>query len=57
MRLNRSLLHDTQNHDQGSGNLTQGIVRKILIGIKYNLHGIKVEIEHGEIGRAQNFKG
>jgi len=43
-----------QKQDQRSGNLTQGIVKRILTSSSSHPHGIKVELESGKIGRVQN---
>lgn len=40
--------------DQGTGNLTQGIVRDILTNSSFHPRGIKVRLESGEVGRVQN---
>ena len=42
-----------QKQDQGSGKLTDGIVRRILTSSSFHPHGIKVELESGKIGRVQ----
>jgi uncharacterized repeat protein (TIGR03833 family) len=42
-----------QKQDQGSGKLTEGIVKQILTSSSFHLHGIKVELESGKIGRVQ----
>ncbi len=39
--------------DQGSGKLTQGIVKKILTNASFHPHGIKVELEDGRVGRVK----
>ena len=39
--------------DQGSGKITQGIVNKILTNASYHPHGIKVELENGQVGRVK----
>jgi len=43
-----------QKRDQRIGKLTEGKVKKILTSSKIHPHGIKVELENGEIGRVQN---
>ena len=43
-----------QKQDQHSGNLTQGIVKRILTSSNFHPHGIKVELDDGKIGRVQN---
>jgi len=42
-----------QKQDQGSGKLTEGIVKRILISSSIHPHGIKVELASGKIGRVQ----
>lgn len=42
-----------QKHDQRSGNLTQGIVKRVLTKSSNHPHGIKVQLKSGEIGRAK----
>ncbi len=39
--------------DQRSGKLTEGIVKDILTKSPTHLHGIKVRLEGGEIGRVK----
>jgi len=43
-----------QKADQRSGKLTQGIVKRILTSSNFHLHGIKVQLEDGSVGRIQN---
>jgi len=43
-----------QKQDQRSGNLTRGTVKRILTSSNSHPHGIKVELDSGEIGRVQN---
>ena len=43
-----------QKQDQPSGNLTKGVVKRILTNSPNHPHGIKVQIETGEIGRVKN---
>ena len=42
-----------QKQDQGSGKLTEGIVKRILTSSSIHPHGIKVELASGKIGRVQ----
>ncbi|MFA7360493.1 MAG: YwbE family protein [Candidatus Kapaibacterium sp.] len=42
-----------QKHHQISGELTEGIVSKILTKSKSHPHGIKVRLESGEVGRVK----
>ncbi len=39
--------------DQGSGNITQGIVKRILTNSSFHPHGIKVELMNGKVGRVK----
>lgn len=39
--------------DQGSGKLTEGIVKDILTSSATHPHGIKVRLESGEVGRVK----
>ena len=43
-----------QKHDQRTGNLTDGKVKRILTSSHFHPHGIKVELDSGKIGRVQN---
>ena len=43
-----------QKQDQRSGNLTTGIVKKILTNSPTHSHGIKVMLEGGIVGRVKN---
>lgn len=40
--------------DQPTGNLTEGIVKRILTKSPNHHHGIKVMLESGEVGRVKN---
>ena len=42
-----------QKQDQRSGELTDGFVKRILTKSATHPHGIKVELETGEVGRVQ----
>lgn len=42
-----------QKHHQRSGELTEGIVSKILTKSPSHPHGIKVRLETGEVGRVK----
>ncbi len=46
-----------KKQDQGSGQLTQGIVKKILTNSRTHPHGIKVMLETGEVGRVKEILG
>ncbi|MBU3003631.1 YwbE family protein [Paraglaciecola arctica] len=39
--------------DQRTGNLTEGVVEKILTNSPNHPHGIKVRLESGEVGRVK----
>ncbi len=39
--------------DQRSGKITRGIVKRILTNSSNHPHGIKVELENGQIGRVK----
>ncbi|MFZ3384821.1 MAG: YwbE family protein [Candidatus Methanoperedens sp.] len=39
--------------DQRSGKITQGIVKRILTNSSNHPHGIKVELENGQVGRVK----
>jgi uncharacterized repeat protein (TIGR03833 family) len=39
--------------DQRTGILTEGIVSRILTKSKFHPHGIKVQLESGEVGRVK----
>ncbi len=43
-----------QKHHQRSGELTEGIVKKILTNSPTHPHGIKVMLEGGIVGRVKN---
>lgn len=43
-----------QKQDQRSGDLTEGIVKRILTKSPNHPHGIKVQLETGEVGRVKN---
>ena len=45
-----------QKHDQQSGDLTTGIVKKILTKSSNHPHGIKVQLETGEVGRVKRIE-
>ncbi len=42
-----------QKQDQRSGKLTQGVVYRILTKSATHPHGIKVQLESGQVGRVQ----
>lgn len=43
-----------QKHHQRSGELTEGIVKRLLTKSPQHPHGIKVLLESGEVGRVKN---
>jgi uncharacterized repeat protein (TIGR03833 family) len=43
-----------QKHHQRTGELTEGIVKRILTKSPSHPHGIKVMLENGEVGRVKN---
>ena len=43
-----------QKHHQRTGKLTEGVVKRILTNASMHPHGIKVQLETGEIGRVKN---
>ncbi|MEN8191522.1 MAG: YwbE family protein [Bacteroidota bacterium] len=43
-----------QKQHQRTGELTEGIVQKILTKSGNHPHGIKVQLESGEVGRVKN---
>ena len=43
-----------QKHHQRSGELTNGTVKKLLTNSPNHPHGIKVQLETGEVGRVKN---
>ncbi len=49
-----TIVQIVQKQDQRTGKLTEGTVKKILTSSNFHPHGIKVELDNGEIGRVQN---
>ena len=43
-----------QKHHQGSGELTEGFVKRILTKSPKHPHGIKVMLDTGQVGRVKN---
>lgn len=43
-----------EKHNQRTGELTSGFVERILTNSSTHPHGIKVQLETGEVGRVQN---
>ena len=48
------LVEVVQKHHQRSGELTEGVVKKILTKSPKHTHGIKVMLEDGIVGRVKN---
>lgn len=42
-----------EKHNQGSGQLTEGVVARILTNSATHPHGIKVMLVNGKVGRVQ----
>ncbi len=49
-----SVVEVVQKHHQRTGELTEGVVKRILTKSPTHPHGIKVMLETGEVGRVQN---
>jgi uncharacterized repeat protein (TIGR03833 family) len=49
-----TMVQIVQKQDQRTGKLTEGTVKRILTSSNFHPHGIKVELDNGEIGRVQN---
>ena len=49
-----STVEVVQKHHQRSGELTEGIVKRILTKSSNHPHGIKVLLDTGEVGRVKN---
>jgi uncharacterized repeat protein (TIGR03833 family) len=45
-----------QKQDQGTGKLTEGLVKRILTNSPNHHRGIKVMLENGIVGRVQEIK-
>jgi uncharacterized repeat protein (TIGR03833 family) len=48
------LVEVVQKHHQRSGELTEGMVKRILTKSANHPHGIKVLLDTGEVGRVKN---
>lgn len=46
-----------QKQDQRSGELTEGVVKKVLTNSQSHPHGIKVMLENGIVGRVKEILG
>ena len=51
------LVEIVQKQHQRSGELTEGIVKRILTNSSQHPHGIKVQLDTGEVGRVRNVFG
>lgn len=49
-----ALVEVVQKQDQRSGDLTEGLVKRILTNSPTHPHGIKVMLDTGEVGRVKN---
>ena len=49
-----STVEVVQKNHQRSGQLTQGIVKRLLTNSPNHPHGIKVQLESGVVGRVKN---
>ncbi|MBX2817875.1 MAG: YwbE family protein [Saprospiraceae bacterium] len=47
------LVNIVQKQDQRSGLLTQGLVKRLLTSKPFHPHGIKVQLDTGEVGRVK----
>ena len=48
-----SMVNIVEKHNQLSGKLTEGIVKRILTNSPTHPHGIKVQLESGKVGRVK----
>lgn len=48
------LVEIVQKHHQRTGELTEGVVKRILTKSAQHPHGIKVMLDTGEVGRVKN---
>lgn len=48
------LVDIVMKQDQPTGNLTRGYVKRLLTKSPTHPHGIKVELDTGQVGRVQN---
>jgi len=49
-----ALVEVVEKQNQRTGELTEGLVKRILTKSKFHPHGIKVILDTGEVGRVQN---
>ena len=52
-----AVVNVVQKQDQGTGQLTQGVVARILTNSPNHPRGIKVKLESGIVGRVQEIIG
>ena len=45
-----------QKHDQRTGKVTSGVIKRILTKSSFHPHGIKVELENGKVGRVKQIE-
>ena len=48
------LVEVVEKQNQRSGELTEGLVKRILTNASFHPHGIKVKLDTGEVGRVKN---
>lgn len=48
------LVEIVEKQNQSNGNLTEGLVKRILTNSVFHPHGIKVKLDTGEVGRVQH---
>lgn len=48
------LVSIVEKQNQSSGELTEGLVKRILTNATFHPHGIKVKLDTGEVGRVKN---
>lgn len=48
------LVEIVQKHHQRTGELTEGLVKRLLTKSPNHPHGIKVQLDTGEVGRVKN---
>lgn len=48
------LVEIVQKHHQSTGELTEGFIKRILTKSKSHPHGIKVQLQTGEVGRVKH---
>jgi len=48
-----AIVEIVQKHHQRTGELTEGVVKRLLTKSSNHPHGIKVQLESGEVGRVK----